>query len=200
MYIDFYHLLFIPFVLYILTKNKYLSIFIFIFILYFSRTPNKKLDKIDPIIFYSPSQGYIRNISTDKDNKDNLNISLFLNLFDNHTQYIPVKSTLISSIKKNGIFLPAYEEHSINNEKIINTLYNKEYNFYYKITQITGLLTRRIVVFAKKNDLLEPGDHLGLILLGSRIDISIPKSKIKDLFIKKDNSIDAMDQMFSLKI
>ena len=155
------------------------------------------MDKVEPNIFYSPSQGFIRNIYSDK---NNLNVSLFLNLFDNHTQYIPLKSTLISSIKKNGSFLPAYKEHSINNEQIIHTLYNKEFDFYYNVTQITGILTRRIVVFAKNDTLLEPGDQLGLILLGSRVDISIPLSKVKDVFVKKDTSIDAMEKMFSLKI
>jgi len=197
MYIDIYTLILLPFVLYIITKNKILCIFLFIFILYFSRTPNKKLDKVDPNIFYSPTQGYVRDIYSDK---ENLNVSLFLNLFDNHTQYIPIKSILVSSIKKNGAFLPAYKEHSINNEQIIHTLYNKEFNFYYNVTQITGILTRRIVVFAKNDTLLEPGDQLGLILLGSRVDISIPLSKVENIFIKKDTRIDAMEKMFSLKI
>jgi phosphatidylserine decarboxylase len=167
-----------------------------VFILYFSRTPDKKSGVYNSDIFYSPSQGYVRDISIDN---ENLNISLFLNLFDNHTQYIPVKSTLVSSIKKNGIFLPAYKEHSINNERIINKFYNKDFDFFYNVTQITGLLTRRIVVFVKENTDLEPGDQLGLILLGSRVDISIPISKVKDIFIKKDTSIDPMSKMFSLK-
>jgi phosphatidylserine decarboxylase len=196
-YIDIYTLLILPFILYVITKNKIFCIFSFLFILYFSRTPNKKLDKVEPNIFYSPTQGYVKDINLDK---ENLNISLFLNLFDNHTQYIPVKSTLFSSIKKNGAFLPAYKEHSINNEQITHTLYNKEYDFYYNVTQITGILTRRIVVFAKKDTLLEPGDQLGLILLGSRVDISIPLSKVRNVFIKKDKSIDAMEKMLSLKI
>jgi|688.fasta_scaffold06939_4 phosphatidylserine decarboxylase len=196
MYIDIYTLTLLPFVLYIITKNKIVCIFSFIFILYFSRTPNKKLSKVDPTIFYSPSSGYVKNIFTDK---DNMNISLFLNIFDNHTQYIPIKSTIVSSIKKNGTFLPAYKEHSINNEQIIHTLYNKEYDFYYKVTQITGILTRRIVIFAKKDTLLEPGDQLGIILLGSRVDISIPLSKVENVFVKKDTHIDAMTEMFNLK-
>ena len=184
-------------ILYIITKNKILCIFSFLFILYFSRTPNKKLDKVESNLFYSPSQGYIRDIYLDK---ENLNISLFLNLFDNHTQYVPVKSTLFSSIKKNGAFLPAYKEHSINNEQIMHTLYNKEFDFYYNVTQITGILTRRIVVFAKNGTLLEPGDRLGLILLGSRVDISIPLSKVENVFVKKETRIDAMEKMLSLKL
>lgn len=196
-YIDIYTLLILPSILYILLKNKIICISAFLFILYFSRTPNKKLDKVESNIFYSPSAGYIRDIYLEK---DNLNISLFLNLFDNHTQYIPIKSTLFSSIKKNGAFLPAYKEHSINNEQIIHTLYNKEYDFYYNVTQITGILTRRIIVFAKNNTLLEPGDQLGLILLGSRVDISIPLSKVENVFVKKDTHIDAMEKILSLKI
>ena len=194
-YIDI-HLIIIPCILYIVFKTVYLSILSFLFILYFLRTPNKKLKEINSKIFYSPSAGYVKDISIDN---ENLNISLFLNLFDNHTQYIPIKSTLVSSIKKNGLFLPAYKEHSINNEKIIHTLYNKELDIIYNITQITGILTRRIVVFIKNTQsILDPGDQLGIILLGSRVDISIPLSKVKKVLIEKNSHIDAMSEMLLL--
>jgi phosphatidylserine decarboxylase len=194
-YIDI-HLIIIPCILYIVFKTVYLSILAFLFILYFLRTPNKKLKEINSKIFYSPSAGYVKDISIDN---ENLNISLFLNLFDNHTQYIPIKSTLVSSIKKNGLFLPAYKEHSINNEKIIHTLYNKELDIIYNITQITGILTRRIVVFIKNTQsILDPGDQLGIILLGSRVDISIPLSKVKKVLIEKNSHIDAMSEMLLL--
>ena len=82
----------------------------------------------------------------------------------------------------------------------MHTLYNKEFDFYYNVTQITGILTRRIVVFAKNGTLLEPGDRLGLILLGSRVDISIPLSKVENVFVKKETRIDAMEKMLSLKL
>lgn len=194
-YIDI-HLIIIPCILYIVFKTVYLSILSFLFILYFLRTPNKKLKEINSKIFYSPSAGYVKDISIDN---ENLNISLFLNLFDNHTQYIPIKSTLVSSIKKNGLFLPAYKEHSINNEKIIHTLYNKELDIIYNITQITGILTRRIVVFIKNTQsILNPGEQLGIILLGSRVDISIPLSKVKKVLIEKNSHIDAMSEMLLL--
>ena len=194
-YIDI-HLIIIPCILYIVFKTVYLSILSFLFILYFLRTPNKKLKEINSKIFYSPSAGYVKDISIDN---ENLNISLFLNLFDNHTQYIPIKSTLVSSIKKKGLFLPAYKEHSINNEKIIHTLYNKELDIIYNITQITGILTRRIVVFIKNTQsILNPGEQLGIILLGSRVDISIPLSKVKKVLIEKNSHIDAMSEMLLL--
>ena len=194
-YIDI-HLIIIPCILYIVFKTVYLSILSFLFILYFLRTPDKKLKEINSKIFYSPSAGYVKDISIDN---ENLNISLFLNLFDNHTQYIPIKSTLVSSIKKNGLFLPAYKEHSINNEKIIHTLYNKELDIIYNITQITGILTRRIVVFIKNTQsILNPGEQLGIILLGSRVDISIPLSKVKKVLIEKNSHIDAMSEMLLL--
>lgn len=194
-YIDIESLIIIPFIIYIIFKNKYMSLSMLFFILFFSRTPDKKLKNSDPNIFYSPSSGYVRDISIQN---ENITISLFLNLFDNHTQYIPINSLLLSSVKKNGMFLPAYKEHSINNEKIIHTFYNKRFDFLYTVTQITGLFTRRIVSFIKENTDLESGDKLGLILLGSRVDISIPLSKIKKVYVEKDTHIDAMTKMFLL--
>jgi phosphatidylserine decarboxylase len=172
-----------------------LTILILIFLIAFVNSPDKHYTEYKDDMFYCPSSGYVKSIDS---NNGNLKISLFLNVFDNHTQYIPLKSRFISSDTINGGFVPAFEEHSINNTRVINKLYNQKYNFEYKITQITGLLTRRILTLAKtQNDFL-PGDRLGFIILGSRVDIEIPIAKVKDIFVKKGKHIYAMEPLLSL--
>jgi len=42
------------------------------------------------------------------------------------------------------------------------------------ITQIAGLVARRIVPFIKPGDMLAAGQRIGLIRFGSRVDIYLP--------------------------
>ena len=43
------------------------------------------------------------------------------------------------------------------------------------ITQIAGLVARRIVCFVKEGDSLSAGERFGLIRFGSRLDIYLPE-------------------------
>jgi phosphatidylserine decarboxylase len=161
-------------------------------------SPDRLLQDIDNDKFYSPASGYIKFINV---NKESVTISMFLNIFDNHTQYIPIVSYLKNIEHKHGIFEPAYLEHSINNEKVVNTLYNPTYNFDFTITQITGILTRRILSLQNPNDnkLLYPGERLGFIMLGSRVDISIPTKNIKQILVNSNTHVSEMTPLIILK-
>ena len=44
------------------------------------------------------------------------------------------------------------------------------------ITQIAGLVARRIVCFVEEGDTLAAGDRFGLIRFGSRLDIYLPEN------------------------
>lgn len=196
--LDIYALIFIPLIIYILTKHKLLTILTFLFCIRFLNSPDLKLQRFETNIFYSPTSGYVRSI---ENRGETTNISLFLNVFDNHTQYIPITSELRQSQKFSGLFLPAYNEHSVNNERVKHTLYSSEFDFEYTITQITGLLTRRILSLRqpKQNVVLYPGERLGFIILGSRVDISIPTKNIDKLFINSDQHINALDTLLIVK-
>jgi phosphatidylserine decarboxylase len=161
-------------------------------------SPDRLLEDIKHDYFYSPASGYIKFINT---NKEFVTISMFLNIFDNHTQYIPIISYLKSIEHKHGIFEPAYLEHSVNNERVINTLYNPTYNFDFTITQITGILTRRILSLQNPNSnkSLYPGERLGFIMLGSRVDISIPTKNVRQILVNPNTHISEMTPIFTLK-
>lgn len=195
--LDIYALILIPLIVYILTRNPLITILTLLFCIRFLNSPDLKLTQFETNIFYAPTSGYIRFIKNDGKNTI---ISLFLNVFDNHTQYTPITSKLRNSQKFSGLFAPAYQEHSINNERIKHTLYNSEMDFEYTITQITGLLTRRILTFKTPEiGVLYPGERLGFIVLGSRVDITIPSKNIDTFFIKSGQHISALDKMLQVK-
>lgn len=185
-----------PLLIFYFTKNLYITIFFILFFLMFMNSPDKSNIIYDNNTFYSPSSGYVRKIKKDG---EKTTISLFLNVLDNHTQYFPVRSKLIARKKINGLFLPAYKEHSINNERVENTLKSIDGNFEYKIIQITGLLTRRIKSLSNIGKVYDAGERLGFIVLGSRVDIIIPNSNIKGVIIKEGEHIKEMQSILKLK-
>lgn len=196
--IDIVSLTVLPLLVYILTRNVYVTIIIFLFCVRFMNSPDLSLTETKPDIFYAVSSGYVNWIRRDD---THTTISFFLNVFDNHTQYIPIKSELRKTEHFNGTFVPAYREHSINNTRVKHTLYNSTFDFEYNITQITGILTRRIIIFKQPEPkkIISPGSRLGFIVLGSRVDISIPNKNIKRILIKDDIHIEAMTPIIQIQ-
>lgn len=183
----------LPLITFLVTKNFLLTIIVFLFVLKFMYSPGRQYLHFRKDIFYSPSSGYISNITQ---HDKNITVSLFLNIFDNHTQYAPIKSRLISREYLGGGFVPAYREHAVNNKRVKTTLYNSDNNFTYTVTQITGILTRRIKTFNK--EIYLPGDRLGFIVLGSRVDITVPAQNINKILIKPGEHIKELTPLFKM--
>lgn len=101
-------------------------------------------------------------------------ISVFLNVFNVHVNRIPQTGTIEKVLYQPGQFLNAsFEQASLNNER--NTLVIKlDKKQKYAVSQIAGLIARRIVCEAKDGDNVKTGTVFGLIRFGSRADIFLP--------------------------
>lgn len=186
----------IPLLTYITTRSITAFSLVLAFCLSFMYSPDMTHSDYLLNFFYSPSDGIVRTITN---NDDKLVISLFLNIFDNHTQYIPVKSTFVSQKRISGAFEPAFLEHSVNNEQVETMLKSVDYLFDYKIEQITGVLTRRIKnLLPSSPTQLLPGSRLGFIVLGSRVDITVPVANVRRLLIEPGQHVRAMQQIIEL--
>jgi phosphatidylserine decarboxylase len=194
--IDIGALLVLPLISLLMTRNNIVAFLTLLFVVVFMYSPSKIRSNYNQNIFYSPSAGFIKNIT---ETDTNIHITLFLNVFDNHTQYFPIESVLLFSKRVHGVFEPAYREHSINNEKVEHTLQSVKHGFKYTITQITGLLTRRILVIAEKEKKYKAGSRLGFIMFGSRVDITIPKYNIRRILAKPQTHIQEMSEIIELK-
>lgn len=181
---------------YILTRRWTVTLLVLLFLLVFMYSPDRSNESFQSDIFYSPSAGYVKSIRIQD---DSVKITLFLNVFDNHTQYFPLRSEMVSKKEIHGAFVPAYKEHALNNQRVENTLYSKEHNMYYKVTQITGLLTRRILSLASPNIVYHAGQRLGFIVLGSRVDITVPVSFVDKIMIKESMHIKELTPIIKLK-
>jgi phosphatidylserine decarboxylase len=103
-----------------------------------------------------------------------MRISVFLNIFDVHVNYIPVAGKIIHSYYKQGHFFNAAKdkasEHNEKNALVIQL----PCDCVVGVVQIAGLIARRIRCDVHCGDIVRIGQYYGLIRFGSRQDIYLP--------------------------
>jgi len=146
-----------------------------IFTFYFFRDPERVIPLGDDILV-SPADGLITNISEYKDGKKTYTkVSIFLSVFNVHIQRLPASGEIKKIDYIEGKFINAtLDKASEENERLRLTLKSGS-NIIY-ITQIAGLIARRIICYIKINDKVNQGDRYGIIKFGSRVDIEFPNS------------------------
>lgn len=141
----------------------------------------------------SPANGTVSFLEQ-KDNK--INISIYLNILNNHTQIYPVNGVLFKTIyDKSGKFeLSNDVRKSRFNEKKIHTIKMK--NGEVKVTQIAGFFPRRIVSTKEVNEKVMAGEYLGMIKFGSRVDLEF-EGDISKVMIKENQKINIGDIIYT---
>ena len=172
--IIFFYFIYIPFfVIFLITL---------LFVLYFFRDPIRSVPLGDDILV-SPADGIITSITEKKIGKKNyIKVSTFLSVFDVHIQRLPTKATVEKIEYFEGKFLNAtLDKSSEENERLTITLKNSKGIIY--VTQIAGLIARRIMCYVKDNDSVEQGEQYGIIKFGSRVDISYPDNYVTSVSV-----------------
>ena len=146
-----------------------------IFTFYFFRDPERVVPLGDDILV-SSADGLITNISEYKEGKKSYTkVSIFLSVFNVHIQRLPVSGQITKIDYIEGKFINAtLDKASEENERLRLTLKSGS-NVVY-ITQIAGLIARRIICYLKTNERVNQGDRYGIIKFGSRVDIEFPNS------------------------
>jgi phosphatidylserine decarboxylase len=102
-------------------------------------------------------------------------ISVFMNVFDCHVNRAPVAGRVARIAYRPGKFINAeLDKASEDNER--NGIVLDSAHGPVGVVQIAGLVARRIVCFVKEGDELAPGERIGLIRFGSRLDVWLPPS------------------------
>ena len=100
-------------------------------------------------------------------------VSIFMSVFDCHVNRAPIGGKVARIVYTPGKFLNAeLDKASEGNER--NGLILETEHGPVGVVQIAGLVARRIVCFAKEGDDLAPGERIGLIRFGSRLDVYLP--------------------------
>jgi phosphatidylserine decarboxylase len=143
---------------------------------HFFRDPERVVPSA-PGLAVSPADGKVIRIETRPDpinGQERVCISIFMNVFNVHVNRMPVAGTIRAVVYRPGSFVnAALDKASRDNEQCCYHIQDEEGN-YWQMTQIAGLVARRIVCRVDEGDTLVRGERYGMIKFGSRVDLYIP--------------------------
>ena len=147
-----------------------------LFILQFFRDPPRNIPGDDCTVV-SPADGRIVAVERTQDpylQRDALKVSVFMNVFDVHSNRSPVDGVVEKDWYHPGKFLNAtLSKASSENER--KALWIKTVNgFDVVCVQVAGLIARRILCYVRNGDRLARGQRYGFIRFGSRVDVYLP--------------------------
>lgn len=170
-----------------------LGVVIILFVFYkfvFLRDPSRKISSGNNLV--APADGRVINIIEIKkgdikikkgfgnvisDADDGYLISIFMSIFNVHVNRAPIEGKIVSVKHKAGKFFMAFDiEKSLlneSNEIIMDTKIGK-----IKIIQIAGFVARRIRCYVEKNQKINKGEKIGMIVIGSQVSMIVPKIKL----------------------
>jgi phosphatidylserine decarboxylase len=148
-----------------------------LFTAFFFRDPERQAPQ-DPRLVLSPADGKVVFLAEAPPGHalgaGAWQLSIFLSIFDVHVNRAPVGGRIVGVDYHKGEFLPAFNDKaSLRNEQNEVTIQEGQTRVIFK--QIAGLIARRIVFEKRVDDLVAPGERVGLIRFGSRVDVFLPR-------------------------
>lgn len=175
--------LLIPFM--IVPTKQYLLVFLtgILFLAYFYRHPIRVNNTSDDTIV-SPCDGTVLDVLKES---DTFRIVVYLSIWNVHTQWYPMDGKIVNVQYKRGEFNLAHLlEKSDYNERCVTTIQHND-GFVVKVCQIAGQVARRIVNRSRIGSSVHKGEHMGMIKLSSRVDITVPSTMT--LLVKPNDKV-----------
>ena len=149
---------------------------VYFFILQFFRDPAREIPQGEGLVL-CPADGKVIVVGNTTDpyrNVEALKVSIFMNVFNVHSQRSPVDAVVKEVRYAKGLFVnAAFDKASSDNER--NALILKLDNgTEITCVQVAGLIARRILCYVKAGDRLTRGERYGFIRFGSRVDVYLP--------------------------
>jgi len=147
-----------------------------LFVLQFFRDPARAIPD-DPQAVLSPADGRVVAVEKVRDpylERDALKISVFMNVFNVHSNRSPVDGAVKQRWYHAGSFLnAALDKASLENERNALWLQTRG-GADITCVQIAGLIARRILCYVDAGATLGRGQRYGFIRFGSRVDVYLP--------------------------
>jgi len=147
-----------------------------LFVLQFFRDPARTIPQ-NPNAVLSPADGRIVVVGKAMDpyaNREALKISVFMNVFNVHSNRAPVDGKIDKVEYFPGKFVNAdLDKASSENERnaLVVTADNGQ---QVTFVQVAGLIARRILCYVQAGEKLSRGQRYGFIRFGSRVDVYLP--------------------------
>ena len=147
-----------------------------LFVLQFFRDPQREVaEDADAVV--SPADGRVVAVEKARDpwlERDALKVSVFMNVFNVHSNRAPVDGTVRQRWYHAGRFVnAALDKASLENERNAVWLRTRS-GADVTCVQIAGLIARRILCYVEAGAELSKGERFGFIRFGSRVDVYLP--------------------------
>ncbi|MAD14224.1 MAG: phosphatidylserine decarboxylase family protein [Pelagibacteraceae bacterium] len=172
----------------------FLGIIISIWVFYFFRDPDRH-PILDNNFLVAPADGMICQIENEvsgpkemsMENDKFTKVSVFMNVFNCHVNRFPIDCKVNEVFYKPGDFVNAsLDDASTNNERNLIKITSVQ-NDEIIVTQVAGLVARRIVSYCNNTENYKQGQSFGIIRFGSRVDLFF-KNNFKVL-VKKGQTV-----------
>ena len=142
----------------------------------FFRDPPREVPA-DTAAVLAPADGRVVVVERARDpylERDALKISVFMNVFNAHSNRSPVDGEVRNTWYFPGQFLnAALSKASLENERAALWIQTTK-GVDVTCVQVAGLVARRILCYVKTGQALTRGQRFGFIRFGSRVDLYLP--------------------------
>lgn len=125
----------------------------------------------------APADGRVVAVETCRDpyaDRAALKISVFMNVFNAHSQRSPVDGAIVKADYFPGTFLnAALDKASLENERNALVIVTASGHTVTAV-QVAGLVARRILCYVRVGEPVVRGQRYGFIRFGSRLDVYLP--------------------------
>jgi phosphatidylserine decarboxylase len=148
-----------------------------LFVLQFFRDPQRVMPQGENLVL-CPADGRVIVVGEVPDpyrgGARSLKVSIFMNVFNVHSQRAPVTGTIVRQEYSKGLFVnAAFDKASSDNER--NALVIRlDSGVEISCVQVAGLIARRILSYVHPGERLTAGQRYGFIRFGSRVDVYLP--------------------------
>jgi len=147
-----------------------------LFVVQFFRDPPRVVPQQTNAVL-APADGRVLRVEKARDpylERDAIMISIFMNVFNVHSNRIPVDGVVVEHWYHAGSFLnAALDKASLENERSALQLRTAN-GVDVTCEPVAGLIARRILCYVQKGDAVTRGQRYGFIRFGSRVDVYLP--------------------------
>lgn len=166
------------------------------FVVFFFRDPQRTIPQ-EPGVVVAPADGRVFSIREVEHDEfvsgPAIVIDIFLSVFNVHVNRVPVPCRVLGVTYRPGKFLNALRPEAARENEWLEVRVESTVAPYraMRIRQIAGAIARRVVCWTRPGDHLPRGDQFGMIKLGSRTELTIPKETGLDVCVSQGQKVQA---------
>jgi phosphatidylserine decarboxylase len=162
----------------------------------FFRDPDRTAP-VDPSLVLSPADGTIMHAGPARPGEapagEWKQITIFLSVLDVHINRTPVAGRVTRVEYFPGAFRAAFHHDAHSNER--SEIWIDHDGVTVITRQVVGMLARRVVCRVAPGDELVPGERIGLMKFGSRMDVFVPATS--EVLVQKGSKVRAAETVIA---